>query len=190
MIVRRALLDSIPILFYKDEKKFQDYVSDFRKVFKSTPIEDIAFPRGITDLSKYNKQTVKFFMEKEQDKKKVEIMKDKLNYPSDVYIKGTPVHCKGALVHNYLLDKLGLSRSRNKIKDGDKIKYVYLKMPNPIKEEVIAFQDSFPKEFQLEQYIDWDKMFDKQFISPIEKMSAPIGWNPIKQSNLDDFFSF
>ena len=190
MIVRKALLNAIPVLFYQSEKNIQQYVSDFRKVFESTPIEDIAFPRGITDLSKYSRSGVEYYYKKETDKTKKAQLKDKLDYPSQIYVKGTPIHCKGALIHNYLVSKLGLSNSRNMIKDGDKIKYIYLKTPNPINEEVIAFQDRWPTEFGIDQYIDWDKMFTKQFMSPLEKMANPINWNLVKQSNLDDFFAF
>lgn len=190
MVVRTALKNSIPILFYKSEKDIQQYVSDFRKVFKSTPVEEIAYPRGITDLSKYSRSGVEYYYKRETDKIKKAQLKDKLDYPSQIYVKGTPVHCKGALIHNYLVSKLGLSNARNMIKDGDKIKYIYLKTPNPINEEVIAFQDRWPTEFGIDQYVDWDKMFEKQFISSLEKMTTPINWNPIKQSNLDDFFAF
>ena len=190
MVVRKALIEAIPVLFYKTEKELQQYVADFKIQFKNTPIEDIAFPRGITDLSKYNRASVEYVYSKEIDPERKKELKNKLDYPSQIYVKGTPVHCKGALIHNYLVKKLGLSNSRNTIKDGDKIKYVYLKTPNPIGEEVIAFQDRWPTEFKIDQYVDWDLMFEKQFMSPMEKMANPINWNIVKQSNLDDFFQF
>ena len=83
-----------------------------------------------------------------------------------------------------------LEKERKKVVDGDKIKFVYLKTPNPTKEECIAFQDSFPKEFKLNKYVDYNLMFEKAFLKTIETMIEPLGWKPKRETYLDDFFSY
>ena len=105
-------------------------------------------------------------------------------------MKKTPVHVKASLLYNDLIRKYGLEKERKKVVDGDKIKFVYLKTPNPTKEECIAFQDTFPKEFKLNKYIDYNTMFEKAFLKTIETMIEPLGWKPRRETYLDDFFSY
>jgi hypothetical protein len=75
------------------------------------------------------------------------------------------------------------------IMDGDKIKFVYLKVPNPINESVIATPDYLPPEFNLDKYIDYDTQFNKSFIEPLRSITEVIGWEVEKRSTLEDFFS-
>ena len=49
------------------------------------------------------------------------------------------------------------------IQDGEKLKFTYLKQPNPMKDSVISFPTRIPKEFELQKYIDYDLQFQKRF---------------------------
>ena len=73
--------------------------------------------------------------------------------------------------------------------DGDKIRFAYLKLPNPIQDSVIATPDSLPVEFNLDKYIDRDMQFDKSFLEPIKSITSVIGWDVEHKSTLENFFS-
>lgn len=88
-----------------------------------------------------------------------------------------------------MIDNLKLSETHEKIKDGEKIKFVYLKMPNPTGENVIAFKNFLPREFLLEEFIDHDLQFEKAYISPIKTMLDAIGWSVKEEITLDALFS-
>ena len=75
------------------------------------------------------------------------------------------------------------------IQDGDKIKYIYLKQPNKIQSDVIAFPNTMPKEFDLEKYIDYNTMYDKAFIEPLKAVLDAINWKAEKTNSLEDLFS-
>ena len=70
----------------------------------------------------------------------------------------------------------------------NKIKYCYLKLPNPIKENVIAFPDKLPKELDLHKFVDYDTMWDKVFLEPLKSVTEIIKWDLEKKNYLDDFF--
>ena len=74
------------------------------------------------------------------------------------------------------------------LRNGDKLKFVYLRMPNPVKENVIAFPDYLPEEFGLHNYVDYEMQFQKTFIDAIKPILDSIGWNPEPVSTLEDFF--
>jgi hypothetical protein len=73
--------------------------------------------------------------------------------------------------------------------DGDKIKFAYLKTPNPIGESVIATADYIPDEFNLNKYIDRDLQFDKAFLDPLKAITEVIGWQVEQKATLEGFFS-
>ena len=126
-------------------------------------IMDISFPRGINEgINKY--------------------------YSSrDVYTKGTPIHVKGALFYNFLLGDLGLNGKYQTIKSGDKIKFCYLIVPNPINNNTISMLDVLPPEFKLNKYINYDVQFTKAFLDPIKTITDSIGWDVEHRNVLDDF---
>jgi DNA polymerase elongation subunit (family B) len=82
-----------------------------------------------------------------------------------------------------------LTKQYPAIQEGEKIKFTYLKMPNPIKDIVISYPTRLPTELGLDKYIDYDKQFDKAFLEPISTILNCIGWSTEKTSSLDDFFS-
>ena len=126
--------------------------------------EEIAFPRTVSNVKKY------------------------YNY-TDIYVKGTPIHCRGALLFNHYIKKNKLDRKYSLIGNGEKIKFIYLKKPNIIRENVISFIQDFPKELGLDKYIDYDLQFEKSFVEPLKAILDAIGWNVEKTVNLELFFT-
>jgi hypothetical protein len=74
------------------------------------------------------------------------------------------------------------------IRNGDKIKFIFLKMPNPFHENVIAFPTELPKEFGLHDYIDYDTQYEKAFKDSLTDLVEPMGWVIDEVSSLEDFF--
>ena len=132
--------------------------------FKQLPPEDVAFPRGINGLKEYSDSV-------------------------SLYKKGTPIHVRGAILYNFYLKEHGLTKSYPLIQEGEKLKFTYLKTPNPTKEDVISFPVRLPKEFDLQKYVNYDLQFDKSFVEPIKVILNCIGWQTEKQSSLEDFFA-
>jgi len=164
-ICRDALRESLAIILNSDEETVQKFIADFKKVFITHPFEDVAFPRGISDLNKYVVQG------------------EGLIVP-----KGTPIHARGALVFNNLLKEHKLTKRFEKIKDGEKIKFSYMLMPNPTRQNVVSIVSALPKEFGLEKYIDYDTQFNKAFVEPLRAILTAVGWQVEKTSTLEDFF--
>ena len=162
---RTALNDAVKLIMKADETTVQEFISNFKKEFCSLPFEEIAFPRGVTDLTKY-----------ESGGDELEIG------------KGTPIHVRGSMVFNHLLKQHGLQKRYERIKDGEKIKFCYLKEPNPIRQNVLSVLSSLPKEFGVSDYIDYDTQFNKAFLEPLSVILGVIGWSSEKRATLEDFF--
>ena len=160
---RSSLKKSFEVIMNKNEDYLQDFVVKFRKAFDELPIEDVCFPRSVKGLSKYRDNR-------------------------DIYKQGTPIHVRGSLLYNNLLSQHKLSLKYSSIQEGEKIKFVYLKMPNPIRENVIAMVDGLPPEFGLDKYIDRDMMFDKTYKLPLNDIVEKIGWSLEKRNTIEDFF--
>jgi hypothetical protein len=127
------------------------------------PFEDIAFPRGVKGMFKYRDS-------------------------SSIYKKATPIQVKGALLFNHWLHKNNI-KNTPPIVDGDKIRFAYLKVPNPIQDSVIATPDDLPTELGLDKYIDRELQFEKSFLEPIRSITSVIGWDAERKSTLEGFFS-
>lgn len=164
-VVQDSLRNSLETIFTKGESETQDFIRQTRAEFGNFEVEDVAFPRGVNNLAEYSSS-------------------------SDIYRKGTPIHVRAALLHNNLLEKHGLSNTYEKIKDGDKLRFIYLRSPNPIHENVIGWgaDGNLPKEFGLHKYVDWDLQFDKTFKDAIENIIEPIGWSTEPRATLEEFF--
>ena len=161
---REALTELFKLILSSDEDTTQSAIAAFKSHFNTLPANEIAFPRGVTDINKW---------------------KD----PYTIYKKSTPQHVRASLVHNKMITDLDLHRQYQPIAGGNKIRFVALKMPNPAKEDVIAFSDYLPKEFGLDKFVNYDMQFQKSFIKPIEPVLAAIGWSVEPRSDLSDFFS-
>ena len=159
---RAKIKEALNLIMTKDESALIQFIEDFRKEFKSLPPHEIAFPRSCNNLKKYSSTTT-------------------------VYQKSTPMHVRGALLYNNMLKKHKLKKYET-VQEGDKIKFIKLKEPNSLREDVISFISVLPKEFDLHKYIDYDSQFDKSFLEPLRFIVNAIDWSFERQSTLDDFF--
>ena len=88
-----------------------------------------------------------------------------------------------------MLERNKLTKKYPKIQEGEKIKYTYLKEPNPTGDSAIAMLGELPKEFKLEDYIDYDRQFQKSFLDPMRGILDTIGWDHERRSTIMDFFA-
>ena len=162
-VVRDKMYKLVELLVNTDEKTVQNFISDFREEFKTLPVEDISFPRGCNGLSEYSDSKT-------------------------IYKKGTPIHVKGAILYNYYLKQYNIDNKYPSIKEGEKLKFTYLKTPNPFKDMVVSFPTRLPKEFDLQRYVDYEKQFEKSFLEPVQVILKCIGWKSEEQYSLENFF--
>jgi len=160
---RQMIKDALKIVMTKTEDDLISFISNSRKTFNALPVEDVSFPRTVSDVNKYKSS-------------------------STLYSKGTPIHARGAILYNHLIKERKLDKKYAKIQNGEKIKFCYLKLPNPIQENVISYIQQFPKEFGLDKYIDYDLQFEKAFLEPMKVILDSIGWRTEKTVTLDSFF--
>ena len=161
--IRDKMKQVIKLMVTGTEDDVQEFIADFRKEFRTLPIEEISFPRSVNGLKTYT---------------------DK----AQIYTKGTPIHVKGALLYNYLLNKHNLTNKYPKVQEGEKLKFTYLIQPNPINDTVISYPSRLPTEFGLDNYIDYELQFEKAFLDPIKIILNCIDWQVEKTSSLADFF--
>ena len=161
---RKMLKDAFNILMNGTEEDVIQYIDRCREEFKSLPPEDISFPRSVSDVRKYADRTT-------------------------IYSKGTPIHVRGALLFNHQIKDKKLTNKYSLIQNGEKIKFCYLKEPNPLHENVISFIQDFPKELNLDKYVDYNLQFEKSFVEPLKTILDAIGWSVEKTVNLELFFA-
>lgn len=171
---RKVLKETIKLILVGTELQVQDKIAEFRKAFGNFSPEEVAFPRGVSDLKTY------------ASKENIYKRKEELR---SVNKKSVPINSRAALLYNHHIKKNGLDKKYNQIFGGDKIKYLYLLVPNPIREDVFGFIDILPKELSLHKYVDYDTQFEKAFLSLIVQILEVIGWKPEKVETIDDFFS-
>ena len=162
--IREKMKEAVQIMVNGTEDDIHNFINKFREDFRKLPPEDISFPRGLNGLNKYS---------------------DALT----LYKMGTPIHVKGAILYNNFLKQNGLTKKYQLIQEGEKIKFTYLKMPNPFKDTVISYPTRLPKELGLDNFIDYDLQFDKAFLEPIKVILDCMQWTTEKVSTLEDFFT-
>jgi hypothetical protein len=161
---RQMIKDGLKLMMSGTEEEVIEFIDKCRSDFKKLPPEQIAFPRTASDVRKYYSS-------------------------SDIYNKGTPIHIRGALLFNHYIKENKLTNKYSLIANGEKIKFVYLKKPNIIQENIISFIQDFPKELGLDKYIDYELQFEKSFVEPLKSILDSIGWNVEKTVNLELFFA-
>ena len=160
---RKMIKDALKLMMRGTEDDVIDFIDDARAKFRKMKPEEIAFPRTVSDVNKHKSHTT-------------------------IYGKGCPIHVRGALLYNHYIKEKELTNKYSTINNGEKIKFVYLKKANPIRENVISFISDFPHEIGIDKYIDYDLQFDKAFLEPVKAILDAIGWNVEKVVNLELFF--
>ncbi len=162
-VVRDKFKKAFNLIISGTEAEAQRFIQDFRNEFKTLNPEQVAFPRRVSNITDWHDHKT-------------------------IYKKSCPIHVRGSLLFNKYLKYNKLQQQYELITNGSRIKFCYLKLPNPIKENVIAFQDALPKELKLHNYIDYDLQFNKTFIEPLNLILHSIGWSAEEQTTLEDFF--
>lgn len=159
---RSKIKACIDIIMNNGNDELIKFVSEFKKEFSSFPVEEISFPKSVNGLTDY-KGT------------------------NSLYIKGTPINTRGSLIYNNEIQKRNLGNKYPLIQEGEKIKYIYLKEPNPFMSNVIAYTETCPSEFELTKYIDYNIMFEKAFLDPLKIILDAIKWKTEKSNSLMRF---
>jgi DNA-directed RNA polymerase subunit L len=162
--IRDKMKTAIELMMSGTQEDIHKFIKEFQEEFKKLPPEEISFPRGINGLKKYADSV-------------------------RLYKSGTPIHVKGAILYNDFLVRNNLTKKYQVIQEGEKIKFAYLKMPNPFKDTVISYPGRLPKELDLNDYIDYNIQFNKSFLDPIKVILDCMGWTTEKTSTLEDFFT-
>jgi DNA polymerase elongation subunit (family B) len=163
-VVRKYIEDALKLIMNKTEDDLIEFIEVKRNEFNRLPVEDIAAPRTVNNIDKFKDHTT-------------------------LYKKATPIHVRASILHNYLIETKHLDKKYTPLNNGDKMKFVFLKTPNPIRENVIGFINEFPPEFGLTNWVDRDIMFEKNFLDPMKVILDTIGWNTEKKISIEDFFS-
>ena len=162
--VKDMMKKSIEIVIRGTENDLHNYIKKAKEQFKTLPVEDISFPRGMNGLGKYSDINT-------------------------LYKSGTPIHVKGAIHYNKFLRDNKLTKKYPLIQEGEKIKFTYLKMPNTLRDTVISYPGRLPPEMKLDNYIDYDLQFETAFLKPIKPILDCLGWHSEKVNTIEAFFS-
>lgn len=162
-VVRKYLKKSVEMLLLQNEEDLQTYVKEVEKEFYTLSAEQMAFPRSANNLKQYSSKT-------------------------SIYGGKTPIAVRGALLYNHYIDQHKLGKKYAKISEGEKVKFIYLKMPNHIREDVISFNTKLPLEFNLHDLVDTRKMFEKTYLQPLNKLLEHAGWHTEQQATLEGLF--
>lgn len=165
MSCRDKIRDALKVILNEDNPALIKFIEEFREEFNRLPVEDIAFPRGVQEITKY------------------------VDRHTGLPGKRCPIHVKGVIHHNRLLKETGVEAKYKEIAPGDKIKFVYMYEPNPIHNNTIAFFEVLPEEFGLNKFIDRSKQFEKTFLQPIRNIVGVIGWTTEEVPTIEDLFS-
>ena len=161
--IRTKMKETIKLMVTGTENDIHSFIAKLKEEFNQLPPEEISFPRGCNGLKNYSDSVT-------------------------LYKKGTPIHVRGAILYNHNLKQMGLDKKYPYIQEGEKLKFSYLKMPNPFKDDVISYPSRLPPEFGLQKYIDYDTQFEKTYLEPIRTILKCIGWETERTSSLLDFF--
>ena len=161
---RDKLYAAFKIIIGKTNDELISFVNAVRTETKEQGQEGVAFPRGVNNLEKYRHGT-------------------------DIYCKGTPIHVRGALLYNDFVRKNKLEHKYPYIQEGEKIKFIYLKTPNPLHENCVSFFSTIPPEMNLDKYVDYQLQFEKSFLEPLKNVLQCVGWTHEKKITIGSFFA-
>ena len=161
---RDKLYAAFKIIISKTNDELISFVNAVRAETKEQGTEGVAFPRGVNNLEKYRSRT-------------------------DIYCKGTPIHVRGALLYNDFVRKNKLEHKYPYIQEGEKIKFIYLKTPNPLHENCVSFFSDIPPEMKLDKYVDYQLQFEKSFLEPLKNVLQCVGWTHEKKVTIGSFFA-
>lgn len=161
--IRKMLKDAVKIVLEGSEKDLQSKIDGWKKEFLKMSPEEVAFPRGVQNMDNYRDT-------------------------ASIYKKGCPIHVRAALLYNHYVNKNSLGEIYPEISDGEKIKFIYLKMPNNVRENVFGFIDKFPRELGIEKYVDYEEMWAKAFLAPLDSIISTIGWSHKEKNTLAGLF--
>ena len=158
--IKEQLKKSVNICINETEDELQKYVAKMKDEFMKQDIETIAFPRGCNGIDTYRDSAT-------------------------IYKAKTPIAVRAALMHNHWIEKKGFHGKIKPIENGERIKYIHLKMPNPTREDVFGFIGKLHKDLDIHRHIDKNVMFEKGFIAPLEGILNAIGWEWEQKNTLD-----
>ena len=162
-ICREAIKKALPMIIRGQQQEVKAFINETQEKFSTLPFHQVAFPRGTNEMDKWTNEHT-------------------------IYNMRTPIHVRGSLLYNHLVKQKKLTNQLPLIKAGDKIRYCYMRLPNPIKEDVFACPDELPTEFELEEYIDYPKQFDKSFLDPLKHVINAAGIQITNDVDISQFF--
>ena len=168
-VMKTVLLD---ILRSVDKKEIDTKILDYKKGMEDRPFIDIAKNSAVKGMSKYTTKT--------------QVLGE--------FQKGSPAHVKAAITYNQLLAFYKVPYKYEPMKDGDKIKWVYLKK-NPLGLDATGLKghNDPPQILKLvEQYIDYDKIWEKELENKLDDFYKAMDWekpNP-NLNKASEFFGF
>lgn len=163
---RKAIKEVLPLVISGKQREAKELIMKTREEFRKQPFEVIAFPRGVNDIEKWMD----------------------MSRSDNLYLLKTPVHVRASIIYNTLVKEKGLENELPIIRSGDKIRYCYLKLPNPTREDIIGAPDTLPEEFELTEFIDYTKQFNKSFFGPIERILNAAGLEYSEDIDITQFF--
>ena len=198
---REKIKEALKIIINGDEKMLNTFIQEFREEFMTLSPEEIAFPRSCNGIEKFSdnamsrKRSFEKKQERESKKRKSQTLIGTLdgeNITYGLFAAGAPMHVKGAILYNHLLEKNKLSNKYPFIAEGDKVRFVNMKQPNIYQSSAFSFITSFPKELDIMDRIDYDTQFTKSFVEPLKFITEKINWlidnSYGTQGTLEDFF--
>jgi DNA polymerase elongation subunit (family B) len=162
-IVRGWLKVMYKIIVDKDEKAFQAKIAEYKAEWKTLPVHVIAKNSSCNGINKNSD-------------------------PVTIYKQEASWQARCGILYNHQIDVLGLENEVDKIIDGDKVKLIELKEPNPVKYSKVAFPSFLDERLGLHDYIDYNLAFEKNFLSPLKRFMEILKWNPEEVATLEAFF--
>ena len=180
---RQKIKDALKIIMSGDEKMLNTFIREFREEFMSLPPEEIAYPRSVNGVRKYTGQG-ESMIDLESGEQHMVL--------KNMFKSRAPIHVKGAILYNHLVEKNNLDNKYPYIQEGDKIKFLHLTEPNVYQSSAISFITDLPKELDFHDKIDYNMQYEKSFIEPLKFITDKILWKIDQtygtQGTLEDFF--